>query len=89
MNVRELQNLLNYLIVKDQTILDREVRIGDQVESGPYLNASLGSIFKGRNGDLILCANDDEVWKDEAAGYHPDFELDRVWRKPASPKATE
>jgi hypothetical protein len=60
---------------------DADIRIGDQVESGPYLHASVGGAFLARNGkDIILTANDDKVWQDEAAGYHSDYELEVLWR---------
>jgi hypothetical protein len=77
MNVRELYDLLGQAIVNGQEA--KEIRVGDQVESGPYLNASVGGVFQGRKGDVILCANDDEVWQDEAAGFHPDYELEKLW----------
>lgn len=50
---------------------DTEVRIGDQIEAGPYSNASVGGVWTSppdRNGEVervILCANDDAPWLDE------------------------
>lgn len=41
------------------------IRIGDQLEAGPYSHASVGGVWQGVDGDVILCANDDEEWKDE------------------------
>jgi hypothetical protein len=60
---------------------DAEVRIGDQVESGPYLHARIGGVFRSHNGrDIILTANDDEVWYDEEANTGRDDELEVLWR---------
>jgi hypothetical protein len=55
-----------------------QLRIGDQVESGPYLHASIGGVFAGSEGSVILTANDDEVWTDESA-FNPDVELKVLW----------
>lgn len=61
---------------------DVEIRVGDQVESGPYLHASVGGIFKGSKGEVVICANDDEVWKDEIAGFDPEQVPERpvIWK---------
>lgn len=79
MKVRDLHKLVVDLVAKDPSILEREVRIGDQIESGPYLHASVGGVWRGRNNEVVFCANDDEQWQDDAAGYHPDFELEKLW----------
>ena len=55
-----------------------QIRIGDQVESGPYLHASVGGVFRGTDGSIILCANDDEQWHEEATGI--DHNLPVLWR---------
>jgi hypothetical protein len=65
MTVIELMELL-----KTQPA-DAEVRIGDQIEGGPYSNAPVGGVWTSppdRNGSIervILCANDDTRWLDE------------------------
>jgi hypothetical protein len=79
MTLRELHQLLETMIHLDPSSMQKEVRIGDQIESGPYLHASVGGVWRGRKGEVVIAANDDEVWKDESAGYHPDFELERIW----------
>jgi hypothetical protein len=56
---------------------DAEIRIGDQVESGPYLNAAVGGVFKGTDGSVILCADDDDQWREEPTGI--DHNLPVLW----------
>lgn len=70
MKTRELINLLM------SQAHDADVRIGDQVESGPYLHASVGGVWRNGSGDVILTANDDKVWKDESAGG----EVEVIWQ---------
>ena len=60
MKIKELKDLLQAECDKENG--DAEIRIGDAIESGPYLHASLGGVWKSLEGSLILCANDDEVW---------------------------
>lgn len=55
-----------------------QLRVGDQVESGPYLHASVGGVYKGRDGEIVICANDDQQWTDEYAKA-PDSELECLW----------
>lgn len=57
---------------------EAEIRIGDQIEAGPYSNAEVGGIWlsapvNGSSERVILCANDDAPWLDEAGS------LDRVF----------
>lgn len=56
---------------------DAEIRIGDQIESGPYLHASVGGAWRGKLGAIILCAADDEVWEDEAAAERT---VEQIWK---------
>jgi hypothetical protein len=65
--IRDLYQVLELLVRADARNWDKEIRVGDQVESGPYLHASVGGIFQGSQGQVIICGNDDDQWKDEAA----------------------
>ncbi len=81
-NIVDLYSLLGKLIDGKTLgeIEKMEIRIGDQVESGPYLNAAVGGVFKGTNGEVILCANDDDQWREEATGI--DHDLPVLWKPP-------
>jgi len=80
MTVGELLDALQGLHIDRRA----EIRIGEQVEGGPYLHASVGGVWIGNEGDIIICANDDEVWKDEYA-MNPEKELQVLW----APQTTE
>ena len=65
MMVMDLIALLNHLP------MNAEIRIGDQIEAGPYLHQAPGGVWvkKDPNGavvkSVILCAGDDDLWTDE------------------------
>lgn len=80
MTVDELQRFL--MAECDKGNGDKEVRIGEQIESGPYLNAGLASIYRSTRGGVIICANDDEQWFDETTGIDSPTSvdpLDMLW----------
>lgn len=80
MKVSELHALLARVLVNGK---DPEIRVGDQIESGPYLHASVGGVFEGTGGDIILCGNDDDQWKDESVSDSDDDpELPVLWQPP-------
>jgi hypothetical protein len=87
MNIQDLTNLL--LGLMDQHGKEVEVRIGDQIEAGPYFHASVGGVWTDRTGSggevtkVILCANDDDPWTSECD--EPVFpvsgeELPLIWK---------
>lgn len=89
MNVQTLVNLLLPLMEKHGK--DLEIRIGDQIQAGPYSHDRVGSVWTNRPdnaGDVyyvILCAEDTN-WKDESDD--PEFpsdedELPLLWTPPA------
>lgn len=83
MNILDLHELIGKLM-DGKTLAELEemdIRIGDQVESGPYLHSAVGGIFKGTDGDIILCANDDDDWSEEETGI--DHELPVLWSPPS------
>ena len=69
MNVREL---IDVLAAIDP---DMEVRIGDQIESGPYSHTSVGGIWRGAKGAVIVCGNPDDEWVNEST----DEALPGIW----------
>ena len=72
---------------------DTEIRIGDQIEAGPYLHQEVGGVWtdrpgsRGEVGCVILCANDDNnLWKDESedpAFPNVEDELPLIWKPPS------
>lgn len=80
MKIREMRELCQAF--EDRGLGERDIRLGDQIESGPYLHASVGGIFESPECNLIVCANDDEVWRDETAKVS---ELKAVWPPEGSP----
>ncbi len=55
---------------------DTEIRIGDQLECGPYLNASVGGVYLSTDNErLVICANDDETWKEEVS----ERDMETLW----------
>ena len=68
MNIQTLTNLLLGLMEKHGK--DVEVRIGDQIEVGPYSHDRVGGVWTDRPDrggaiqSVILCAEDTD-WKDE------------------------
>ena len=68
---------------------DTEVRIGDQIEQGPYLHQAVGGVWKllddesGVRG-IVLCASDDDLWKEEFTIEDEEApELPQVWKPPS------
>lgn len=94
MNVQTLTNLLLQLM--DKHGKDVEVRIGDQIEAGPYSHDRVGSAWTNRPDNaggvhyVILCAEDSN-WRDECEdpsypeGYE---ELPLLWKPPAPVRGT-
>ena len=82
MNVRELFEVLERLVAADPRNWKKEIRIGDQIESGPYLHASVGGVFRGEEGQIIICANDDDRWKDESVTLQDGQVLSTLWKPP-------
>lgn len=78
MKVRELHELTARMMVTGNG--DQEVRVGDQIESGPYLHASVGGVWEGKKGDLIICPNDDSQWQDESAELQDGEALGVLWK---------
>ena len=83
MTVQELIAVLGNLSA------DMEVRIGDQLDLGPYSHDRVGGVWTSRPnhaGDIqyvILCA-EDANWQDEFEGdIKSDDELPMVWMPPA------
>lgn len=83
MTVQELIAVLGNLSA------DMEVRIGDQLDLGPYSHDRVGGVWTSRPnhaGDIqyvILCAEDTN-WQDEFEGdIKSDDELPLVWMPPA------
>jgi len=71
MNFRELDELRRLHGIKD----DAEVRIGEQIESGPYLHGAIGSVYRIEKGVLVLCVDDEGIWTDETMP-------EAIWIKP-------
>jgi len=94
MNVQTLTNLLLELMEKHGK--DVEVRIGDQIEAGPYSHDRVGGVWTNREDNaggvhyVILCAEDSD-WEDEIelgtaamiGGPSPGEELPLLWKPPA------
>ena len=88
MNVQTLVNLL--LPIMEAHGKDVEIRIGDQIECGPYSHDKVGGVWTDRPDSggviqsVILCAEDSE-WRDEADNGIPGEgdELPLLW-KPTS-----
>ncbi len=89
MNVQTLTNLLLELMEKHGK--DVEVRIGDQIEAGPYSHDRVGGVWTNREDHVggvhyvILCA-DDSQWHDEIE-LTEEFVSDRdelplLWKPP-------
>lgn len=79
MNILVLHALLGSLM-EGKTIPELEkidIRIGDQIESGPYEHGSVVGIYRGTDGDVIVCGGDD--WEEEETGFD---ELPVVWSPP-------
>jgi hypothetical protein len=70
-NVRELVALLSKIDP------DREVRIGDQIESGPYSHTSVGGVWRIDAG-IVMCASPDDEWVSESTDEAPPI----VWTPP-------
>lgn len=90
MNVQTLINLLVDLADKHGN--DVEVRIGDQIEDGPYSHDRVGGVWTNRPDNaggiqyVVLCAEDTQ-WHDELV-YGDDFipaqhEMPLLWKPPA------
>lgn len=87
MNVQTLTNVL--LALMDKHGKDVEVRIGDQIELGPYSHDRVGGVWTNQPDNaggvhyVILCAEDTN-WQDEFEGdIKSDDELPLVWKPPA------
>jgi hypothetical protein len=52
-----------------------EIRIGDQLEAGPYEHYPLGGIWQGEKGEIILVAHPDADGLEES----PHKELPKLW----------
>jgi hypothetical protein len=84
MNVRELIEVLGQLPA------DTEVRLGDQLEEGPYFHDRVGSIWTDRPnnaGDIryvMICAEDTD-WRAEtdSGKLMEGDELPIIWTAPA------
>lgn len=84
MRLYELHALLGEMIEKGHQLA--EVRIGDMIESGPYLNTSVASVFQDNAGHVIICGSDDEDWRDETIhGHEAERGMPILW--PASARA--
>jgi len=70
MRVNELIEILETFRVSNP-----EVRIGDQIEAGPYEHFGIVGLWKGEQGTIILCGNPDEEGYDES----PLTELPKLW----------
>lgn len=60
---------------------DVEVRIGDQIEAGPYSHVKVGAVFKGAGEVVIICGDPDGEWFEEAQGV--DHDLPVIWKEPS------
>jgi hypothetical protein len=74
MKVREL---LEVLKASNQ---DAEVRVGDQLEAGPYANIPVGGVYLGSKSEVIICADPDAPMTDEPTGV--DHDLPWLWKPP-------
>ena len=79
MNISQLRNLIALLPG------DAEVRIGDQIEAGPYLHQEVGGVWRsldngGGHRAVILCAGDSDLWKSEE--LQPPDVLPLLWKPP-------
>jgi len=83
MTVYELHELLTRELGKGNGL--KEIRLGDQIESGQYLHASVGGVYEGTRLDVILCANDDEQWFDEGVQITESQTLKALWEPPKDP----
>ena len=87
MNIQTLANIL--LELMDKHGRDVEVRIGDQVEAGPYYHDRVGGVWSSRPDDgggvhyVIICAEDTQ-WIEEAENCIPEEgdELPLLWMPP-------
>lgn len=77
MNVRQLHQLLETMIHNDPAVMHSSVRIGDQIEAGPYEHTPVGGIYRGTDGEVIICADPDAESKEEATGI--DHGLPVLW----------
>jgi len=78
----KLKDLIAAIQIMEQYDPEAEVRVGDQIECGPYMNASVGGIFRSRDSKrFVICANDDEQWKEEEV-----LEMETVWVPPPETK---
>lgn len=82
MNVQDLINAL--LEVVHTNGRDVEIRIGHEVE-GPTLHQKVGGVWtipdnEGGVSGVVLCADDDDLWKDETD--NPRL-MKEVWTPPS------
>jgi hypothetical protein len=64
-------------VLRDRNPED-EVRIGDQLEAGPYEHYPVGGVYKGTHREVILCSNPDARSTEEPTGT--DHDLLVLWR---------
>lgn len=76
MKLGELKALLLRLGGTDED--EVEIRLGE-LESGPFMHAAVGGIWRGSRGDLILTPNDDEEWFDESEAADENGDPEIVW----------
>ncbi len=80
MNVQDLTNLL--LGIMEEHGKEVEIRIGDQIEAGPYSHDRVGGVWESKpdGGDhcIILCAEDTN-WRDVEVSSHA---LPVLWTPP-------
>lgn len=83
MTIYELKELCETLLANGKG--NAEVRVGDTIESGPYLHASVGGIFESPKGYLVICVNDDEQWCDESPEkfVEHDESMKVLWKPPS------
>jgi len=94
LNIQTLTNIL--LELMDKHGKDVEVRIGDQIEAGPYYHDRVGGVWSNRPDNaggvyyVILCAEDTD-WKEEADNATPEEgdELPLLWKPPAPVNGSE
>lgn len=77
MKVIELYHLLRTVIAANVENGQKQIRIGDQNESGPYEHAPVGGVFRGTDSEVIICADPDADWDEEETGIG--HELPTLW----------
>lgn len=65
MKVLELYHLLRSVINANVDNGEKEIRIGDQIEAGPYSHSPVGGVYLGTWGEVIICADPDTPATDE------------------------